>query len=99
MALPSAARRMNLEAALWIAGLAGLALSKPDADRHYTLCVFRQMGFRRCPGCGLGHSISHLFRGRVRDSFQAHPLGVLALAIILGRIATLLKSSSSHQPS
>lgn len=97
MALLSAARRMNLEAALWIAGLAGLALSKPDVDRHYTLCVFRRMGFRRCPGCGLGHSISYLFRGRVRDSFQAHPLGVFALAVILGRIATLLKLSPSHR--
>ena len=92
MALLSVARRMNLEAALWIAGLAGLALSKPDADRHYTLCVFKRMGFRRCPGCGVGHSISYLFRGRVRDSFRSHPLGLFALVIILRRIATLLAS-------
>ncbi len=92
MALLSAARRMNLEAALWIAGLAGLALSKPDADRHYTLCVFRRMGFRRCPGCGLGHSISYLFRGKVRDSLRSHPLGLFALVIILSRIAKLLTS-------
>jgi hypothetical protein len=86
----SAAYRVNLEAALWIAGLAWLALSKPDADRHYTFCVFRRIGFRRCPGCGLGHSISYLFRGKLRDSLRSHPLGLFALVIILRRIAKLL---------
>jgi len=92
MTLLSTARRMNLEAAVWMAGLAGLALSKPDADGHYTVCLFKHMGFRRCPGCGLGHSISYLFRGKVRDSFHSHPLGLFALVIILSRIARLLTS-------
>ena len=97
MADLSAARKLDLEALLWIAGLSLLAVSRPDADRHYTVCPFRHVGLRRCPGCGLGRSISYLFRGRVRDSFQAHPLGLFALAIILRRVATLLKLSPSHR--
>ena len=97
MAARSALRKVDREALLWIAGLLTLAVSRPDADRHYTVCPFRHVGLRRCPGCGLGRSISYLFRGRVRDSFQAHPLGVFALAVILGRIATLLKSSPPHR--
>ncbi|HLF28117.1 MAG TPA: DUF2752 domain-containing protein [Anaerolineae bacterium] len=83
--------RIDLELIFWIVGLIGLAVTRPTATDHYTLCVFKRMGFRRCPGCGLGHAISYLFHGHVRESVQAHPLGILAVATIISRVAYLLR--------
>ena len=84
-------RGIDLEAAAWLIGLAGLALAHPDAGDSPSMCLFRRLGFRRCPGCGLGHSISYLFRGRLRDSLRAHPLGPLAVLIIGRRIVSLAR--------
>jgi len=67
-----------------------LALMSPGTDPHYSLCIFKLIGIDFCPGCGLGHSISHLFRGDLQASFSAHPLGIFAVIIILFRIYKLL---------
>jgi len=63
----------------------------PAADQHYSICVFKWMGIPFCPGCGLGHSISHLFHGNVRESVSAHPLGIFAVIIIISRIHKLIQ--------
>ncbi|MCD8741466.1 DUF2752 domain-containing protein [Mucilaginibacter roseus] len=52
-------------------------------------------GIGWCPGCGLGHSISWLFRGNLNNSFQAHWLGIPALAIISWRIVILIKGKTN----
>jgi hypothetical protein len=49
------------------------------------------MGFKFCPGCGLGHSISYLFHGDIQESFSTHPLGIFAVIIILCRIYNLFR--------
>jgi len=90
-------RRIDLEAVFWITGLLGLAIARPDVDDHYTLCVFKRMGFKRCPGCGLGRSISYLVRGHVRDSLKAHPLAIFATIVIMRRIVFLLRRSLPEQ--
>jgi hypothetical protein len=79
------------ELVFWIAGLIALACANPSAQAHYTLCPLKLMGFNWCPGCGLGHSISFLFHGDLKQSFHAHWLGVPALLIILYRIFTLVR--------
>lgn len=73
-----------------MAALTALAVMPPGTDAHYSFCIFKLMGFKYCPGCGLGHSISYLFHGNIRASFAAHPLGIFAVAIILYRIYHLL---------
>ena len=35
-----------------------------------------------CPGCGLIRSFAALVRGRIRDSVDLHPLGVIAIWLI-----------------
>jgi len=80
------------EIAVWITALITLALMNPAADRHFSLCAFKWMGFEFCPGCGLGHSITWLFRGEFMKSFNEHPLGLVALAVLLHRIFTLIKN-------
>ena len=79
-----------LEALIWLAGLAYLAMLNPYADSHMSICAFRALGIDWCPGCGLGRSIAFLFHGDVSRSLDAHPLGIPALAILSVRIITLL---------
>ena len=56
------------------------------------LAIFNQ---EFCPGCGLGNSISYLFHGEIINSFNAHPLGIPALIILVSRIISLIKQEGS----
>jgi hypothetical protein len=80
------------ELSAWVAALTWLACIDPAAEAHFSLCVFKWAGFSFCPGCGLGHSVSWLFHGDVQRSFQAHPLGIFAVAVLLYRIYSLVKN-------
>ncbi|RYZ98057.1 MAG: DUF2752 domain-containing protein [Sphingobacteriaceae bacterium] len=53
-------------------------------------------GIGWCPGCGLGHSISWLFRGDIQHSFNAHWFGIPALIIICWRVFVLAKNRNGH---
>lgn len=48
-------------------------------------CAWRRLTGRRCPACGLTRSVALAWRGRVRDSVRAHPLGAVLLATVLTR--------------
>jgi len=85
--------RKNLEAFIWIGALISLAFLNPENEQYYSFCVFRNLGFKYCPGCGLGHSISYFFRGDLQNSFYAHPLGIIAVIILVSRIIQVFKNS------
>lgn len=85
-------RYLNLEAVIWISGFLFLAINNPTAN-HFSVCPIKNLGFSFCPGCGLGQSISYLFRFDIVESFHAHPLGILALLILSYRIIFLLRKS------
>ncbi len=78
--------RKYFELAFWIAALTSLATMTPGTDPHYSFCIFRLLGIKFCPGCGLGHSVGYLFHGDIQASFSAHPLGIFAVIIIVRRI-------------
>jgi hypothetical protein len=78
-----------LELAVWAGGLLWLGLTEVESA-HYSVCVFRAVGLPHCPGCGLGHGISHLFHGRLAESWASHPLTIPALLILLNRMRQLL---------
>jgi Protein of unknown function (DUF2752) len=84
-------KRINIELLFWIVGLTYLALMNPS-ETHFTLCPIKNLGFSFCPGCGLGHSISFLLHGQLKESFHHHPLGVFALGVILLRIFRLIRN-------
>lgn len=88
-----------MEAVVWLAGLGAMALLDPSATGPSSWCLFDQAGIEVCPGCGLGHSIAHLARGDVAASFHAHPLGIPAVAVLLGRSARLLRDAWTRTPS
>jgi len=84
-------KRMHIEAWFWITAIILLIISNPSSN-HVSLCMFKNLNLGFCPGCGLGHSISWLFRGEFINSFQAHPLGLPAVIILLYRSFKLLKN-------
>lgn len=88
--------RINFEAIIWLSALTFLAISNPSSENHFTFCLFKQAGLNFCPGCGLGHSISHLFRLEFYESIMSHPLGIPALVILTYRIIHLTREQISN---
>lgn len=79
----------KIELLFWMLALGWLAFSNP-AEHHFTFCPIKNLGFNFCPGCGLGHSVSHIFHGNFKESWQSHPLGIFAIVLIIRRIAELI---------
>ena len=90
-------KKVNPELVIWIVALIVLALTNPT-EHHLTLCPLSNFGFRYCPGCGLGRSVSYLFRGDIIASFRMHPLGIFALGIIGYRIIQIINIQYIHKP-
>lgn len=86
-------RSKLFELLIWIGGLLWLAFTEVESA-HYSLCVFRAAGVQHCPGCGLGHGVSHLLHGRLAESWTSHPLALPAFLILLNRIWQLLNFDS-----
>lgn len=84
-------RKINLELLFWIMAMLYLAVISPAAA-HFSLCPIKNLGFDWCPGCGLGHSISYIFHGEIKKSWNSHPLGLFAILVIFHRIITLSKT-------
>ena len=81
--------KIPIELITWVAGLLYLGCVPPG---NFSFCIFHHLGFSFCPGCGLGHSIYYLLHGQWEDSIHAHPLGIIATAILFHRIYILCKS-------
>jgi len=82
-------RLISIEAAVWITGILLLAFLPFNNGNHFTICPLKNLGFNFCPGCGLGSSIHYLLHLNFLESFDAHPLGIIALPILIFRIITL----------
>ena len=87
---------IGLEAATWIGALLYLAFLHTPGETHFAICPINNLGFDFCPGCGLGNSISLIFRGDIYNSLLSHPLGILALTVIIMRIIQLIKNNWSN---
>jgi hypothetical protein len=85
----------NAEAAA-IVGTAGIvgafALSVDRVESGPTICPFRLATGLPCPGCGLTRSWVYLAHGRWADSVAANPFGVVAAALVVALIVTVLRS-------
>jgi len=89
---------INIELIIWITGLITLAYIDIGSTEHLSICPIKNLGFDFCPGCGLGASIHYLFHFQFENSFNAHPLGIFALVVLLFRIGTLIKSTIISKP-
>jgi len=84
---------IGFEAVVWILGLLFLILIHTPGKTHLTICPLANLGIDFCPGCGLGNSISYLFRGEFVFSFHSHPLGIFAFVVITTRIISIIKDN------
>jgi hypothetical protein len=87
---------IGLETAIWIGVLLYLAFLHSSGATHFTICPIKNLGLDFCPGCGLGNSISLIFQGEIYNSFLSHPLGLLALTVLIIRIIQLIKNNWSN---
>jgi hypothetical protein len=84
---------VGFEELVWICGLFYLIFINSPETSHFTICPIANLGFDFCPGCGLGNSISYLFRGDLEASFNSHPFGIFAFLIVIIRIISLIKNN------
>ncbi len=68
-----------------------MGLMDPYVSSSQSLCLLELVNFPFCPGEGLGHAIAFTFRGEISQAMQAHPFGLPAVLILLGRIGYLWK--------
>ena len=75
----------------WIVLMTGLLLMifLDPFSQAESICPAKRLNLQFCPGCGLGRSISQLFRGEFVTSIQTHPAGILATMIIPARIGKI----------
>ena len=85
-----------LEIPVFIGGLLLLAIMDPG-NSGTTLCLLEHLGYPFCPGEGLGHSISFLFRGEIKSSVEANFMGPFAVGILIFRITYLFKEYYTEQ--
>lgn len=62
----------NLELMFWISSLVYLSVINPNSNSNYSFCIYKFLGFKWCPGCGIGKSISFLIHGNISESFKSH---------------------------
>lgn len=77
----------------WAGALVYLYFLDISGGEHFTLCLFRLIGFDQCPGCGIGRSIHCALHFDWSSSWNYHWWGIPALGIIIFRIITLLKNT------
>jgi hypothetical protein len=82
----------NLEAFIWITAIVFFAISPLPSGEHFTICPLSLAGFEHCPGCGLGRSIILLLHGHFAESFQMHPLAILALSVLSARVVIVSRN-------
>lgn len=58
-------------------------LSPDTIEDGPVICPFRRLTGLPCPGCGLTRSWVYLVHGWWRESFLAHPFGVVAVVAVL----------------
>jgi hypothetical protein len=89
---------------VWTAGLLALAFADPEALGLLSICGWKWLGvpgligLEHGPGCGLGHAVAFLLDGRLAPALDAHPLAPFAVAVLTGRVATLVREALRTSP-
>ena len=61
------------------------------------LCMYRLLTGLPCPGCGGTRSLVHLAHGRLLESLEFHPFGIVILPLCLVMGSSLLWPQSWHK--
>lgn len=77
--------RKHFELFCWFSALICLYYLSPGGE-HFSLCPLNNLGFNFCPGCGIGNAIHFGLHLNFKASFEYHPAGLPAIAILSNRI-------------
>ncbi len=88
--------KIPLEALALGGGVVVVILLGSVFDSGVSFCLSRVLGLGECWGCGLGRSIMHISHGDLAASFSAHPLGIPAIIVVIGRIFHLVRRSRTQ---
>lgn len=87
---------IEIEAVIWFVGLLMLACSDPYGEEHFTLFLPDLLFGIKSLGYNIGHSIAFFFRFELAHSFEAHPLGIPAVAVLCYRIIKLVRRTITN---
>jgi hypothetical protein len=77
-----------LEPATWTLALVVLFFMDTSKET-FSFCIVKSIGFRYCPGCGIGHAIHDALHLDFRQSLNAHILGIPATVVLLYHIVKI----------
>ncbi len=75
-----------------------LVLSPSSIEDGPVLCPFRLLTGLPCPGCGMTRAWVYLAHGWWRESFAAHPFGVVAVALLVALVVGVLLARWRGRP-
>lgn len=82
-------KAIPLELIIWLSAF-GLLYNLDTSTDQTTICPVHHLGFKWCPGCGLGRSINLFFHGQFKASFAMHWMGIPVIIVLSYRIFQLL---------
>lgn len=83
-------KKIPLELFVWsVAFILLYNLNMEEEDS--SICPLHHLGFKWCPGCGLGKSIHLLLHGQFNRSFEMHWLGIPVCLVLFYRIIQLFR--------
>jgi hypothetical protein len=68
---------------------AAFSISPDHVEDGPVICPFRRLTGLPCPGCGLTRSWVYLAHGWWRESFAAHPFGVVAVVAAVALVVSV----------
>lgn len=83
-------KKIPLELLIWLVAFILLYNINIEAGDS-SICPIHYLGFKSCPGCGLGKSIHLFMHGQFKNSFEMHWLGVPVFLVLMYRIIQLIK--------
>lgn len=88
--------KVPLEAIFWLLILLAPVFIDVSTEQHFTLCLFKNIGWDFCPGCGIGRAMAYLYRADLSSSLMSHPFAIPVVLILGHRVFQLIRKANSN---
>lgn len=89
-------KNIPLELLIWVVAII-ILYNLNIEEENSSICPVHYLGFRWCPGCGLGKSIHLLLHGQFKSSFEMHWLGIPVCLVLFYRIFQLIRYKLNYK--
>jgi hypothetical protein len=73
------------EEIFWTSALVILFFMDTSGE-EFSFCLFKMIGFKSCPGCGLGHSIHYALHLDFPKSFAGNAIGIPVTLLLIIKV-------------